>query len=262
MASSASTALPPSRWLPLWAILEMDLRQTLRGWLYRIGIIAALAVSLGVLLNRAAIHREAGYIQYASVHVGDFLNYSVIFGAALAAIYTAGAIAGERGSMADSVLSRGVGRWHYFMGKFTSRLVAVLGGFLAVGLLFMVACVFILKSDLEFYGCLVGLALVGAMLMLMVSATFALSATVSNTLLCLGVILLVLYGAMALLWLVPIGGFSMTGFLKRLPEIIRSPQNATMGLPMMPYLKFAGYTALCSLGIAFVGLLYFVRRDV
>ena len=117
MASSASIATPPSRWLPLWSILEMDLKQTVKGWLYRIALLAVLVVSIGVLLNRAAIHREAGVIQYASVHVGDFLQYTIIFGAALSALFTANAIAGERGNLIDSTLCRGVGRWHFFLGK-------------------------------------------------------------------------------------------------------------------------------------------------
>jgi hypothetical protein len=262
MTSSASTVQPPSRWLPFWSILEMDLKQTLRGWLYRIGLFAALAISIGVLLNRAAVHREVGVPQYASVHVGDFLHYSVIFGAALAAIFTASAIAGERGNVADSILCRGVGRWHYFLGKWTSRLVAVLGGYLAVGLLFMVACVFVLKSDVGFEGCLVGLILVGSVLTLMVSATITLSATVNNTMLCLGMMLLLLYGLMALVWLVPMGNFTLTRFLNTLPVIIRSPQPGSLALPMMPYLKFAGYVALSGFGIACLGMLHFMRKDV
>jgi hypothetical protein len=262
MASSVSTALPPSRWLPFWSILEMDLKQTLRGSLYRLGLLVALIVSLGVLLNRAAIHREAGVPQYASLHVGDFLQYTVIFGAALAVVLSAGAIAGERGSMADSVLCRGVGRWHYFLGKWSARLIAILGGYLAVGLLFMVACVFILKSDLDFYGCVTGLVLVGAVLTLIVSASIALSAIMNNTMLCLAVVLLLLYGFMALVWLVPMGTFTLNKFLSTLPVIIRSPAPGGFELPMMPYVKFAAYVVLSGCGIATIGLLFFMRKDV
>ena len=59
MASSVSIAMPPSRWLPLWSILEMDLKQTVKGWLYRLSLLVVLIISVGVLLNRAAVHREA-----------------------------------------------------------------------------------------------------------------------------------------------------------------------------------------------------------
>lgn len=266
MASSTSIVTPPSRWLPLWSILEMDLKQTVRGWLYRLSLLAVLIVSVGVLLNRAAVHREAGMVQYASVHVGDFLHYTVIFGAALSALFTANAIAGDRGNLIDSTLCRGVGRWHYFVGKWAARSVAVLGGFMAVGMVFMVASVFILKSDLDFDHCIVALILVGSVLWLMVSATMAVSASVNNTMLSLGLVLFTLYGLMALLWLVPMGNFTLTRFLNTLPMIIRSTDPQTTPgayvLPMMPYLKLAGYIALTGCGCASLGMLHFMRKDV
>ncbi len=266
MASSASTVLPPSRWLPLWSILEMDLKQTVKGWLYRLSLLVVLIISVGVLLNRAAVHREAGMIQYASVHVGDFLHYTVIFGAALSALFTANVIAGERGNLLDNTLCRGVGRWHFYVGKLAARSLAVLGGFLLVGLIFMVAAVFILKSDLDFDHCLVALLLVGSVLWLMVCATMAVSASVNNTMLSLGVVLFVLYGLMALMWLVPMGGFTLTSFLNKLPVIVRyvDPQSqpGTYLVPMMPIMKQAGYIALAGCGCAGLGMLHFIRKDV
>jgi len=266
MASSASTVMPPSRWLPLWSILEMDLKQTVKGWLYRLSLLAVLIVSVGVLLNRAAVHREAGIVQHASVHVGDFLQYTVIFGAALSALFTANVIAGERGNLIDNTLCRGVGRWHYYVGKLVARSVAVLGGFLGVGMVFMVATVFILKSDLDFDHCLVALTLVGSILWLMVSATMAVSSSVNNTMLALGIVLFLLYGLMAVLWLVPLGNFTLIRFLNTLPMIVRSTdanaQPGTYVLPMLPYLKLAGYIALAGVGCAALGMVHFMRKDV
>lgn len=266
MASSASIAMPPSRWLPLWSILEMDLKQTVKSWLYRLAVLAVLIVSVGVLLNRAAVHREAGLVQYASVHVGDFLHYTVIFGAAIAALFTANAIAGERGNLIDSTLCRGVGRWHFYLGKWAARSIAVLGGFLSVGLVFMVCSVFILKSDLDFDRCLTALILVCSVLWLMVSITMAISASVNNTMLSLGMVLFLLYGLMAVLWLVPIGNFTLRGFLVALPNMIRATDGSappgTYFLPMMPYLKLAGYIALSGCICALAGMVYFIRRDV
>lgn len=265
MASSASIAMPPSRWLPLWSILEMDLKQTVKGWLYRVAFVLVLIVSIGVLLNRASIHREAGLVQYASVHVGDFLHYTIIFGAALSALFTANAISGERGNLIDSTLCRGVGRWHFFVGKWIARSVAVLGGFLGVGLIFMVASVFVLKSDLDFDHCLVALVLVGSILWLMVSVTMAVSAMVNNTMLSLGLVLFALYGLMALFWLVPMGNFTLVRFLYTLPMLIRSVDvhspNSQL-LPMLPFLKMAGYIALTGCALAGVGMAYFMRKDV
>jgi ABC-2 type transport system permease protein len=274
MVSSASIGmqhkgivLPPSRWLPLWSILEMDLKQTVKSWLYRIALLVVVVVSVGVLLNRAAIHREAGVVQYASMHVGNFLQYTILFGAALSALFTANAIAGERGNLMDSTLCRGVGRWHYYLGKWMARSTAVLGGFLAVALVFMVASVFILKSDLDFDHCLVAILMVCAMLWLMVSVTMAISSMTNNTMLSLGVVLFVLYSLMAVLWLVPIGQFTLTRLLEYMTIIIRTDEanqqnGIRFAIPMMPYLKFAGYVALSGCAIAGVGMLHFMRKDV
>ncbi len=268
MASSASIAMPPSRWLPLWSILEMDLKQTVKSWLYRIAILTVIGVSIGVLLNRAAIHREAGRIPYASDHVGDFLQYTVLFGAAICALFTANAIAGERGNLIDSTLCRGVGRWHYFLGKWVARSVAVIGGFLTVGLVFMVAAVFILKSDLDFDHCLVAMVLVGSILFLMVSITMGISATVNNSMLSLGTALFILYAVLAVFWLVPLETFTLAKVFNTLPTLVRTEAaNSARGayykaLPMLPFLKLSGYIALTGCGLAGAGLLYFMRKDV
>jgi hypothetical protein len=242
----------------------MDLKQTLRSWLYRLTLLAAVLVSVGVLLNRAAVHRNAGHVQFASVHVGDFLQYSILLGAALCAIFAANTIAGERGTMTDSILCRGVGRWHFFLGKWASRLATIVGGFLLVAMLYMVACVFMLRSDLDFDRCLVALTLVAAVLGLMVSLTIAVSAALNNTLLCVGIMLFILYGLMAFLWLVPLGNFTLTAFLNAFPVIIRSAETggATFLPPTMPYLKFAGHLTLAACGAAVVGMIVFVRKDV
>jgi hypothetical protein len=244
----------------------MDLKQTVKGWLYRLSLLIVLIISVGVLLNRAAMHREAGVVQYASVHVGDFLHYTVIFGAALSALFTASAIAGERGNLIDNTLCRGVGRWHFYVGKWAARMIAVLGGFLLVGLIYMVASVFILKSDLDFDHCCVALLVVGSILWLMVSATMAVSATVNNTMLCLGLVLFILYGLMALLWLVPMGNFTLIKFLNTLPMLIRptdlNPQPGTYIIPMMPFVKMAGYIALAGCVCSGLGMFHFMRKDV
>ena len=45
---------------------------------------------------------------------------------------TAGSITSERGTLADSVLSRGISRYQYFHGKLHSRLLIVLGTYFAM----------------------------------------------------------------------------------------------------------------------------------
>lgn len=268
MASSASIAMPPSRWLPLWSILEMDFKQTVKSWLYRIAIFSVVIVSVGVLLNRASIHREVGRVQFASDHVGDFLQYTVIFGAAVAALFASSAIAGERGNLIDSTLCRGVGRWHYFLGKWIARSLAVVCGFFGVCSVFMLATVFILKSDLDFDHCLVAMLLVASILFMMVSIAMSISASVNNTMLCLGLVLFVLYGVMAVLWLVPFETFTLSKFLNTLPMLVRTDEaNSARGafykaIPLLPFMKLSGYIALTGCGLAGAGMLYFMRKDV
>ena len=66
------------RWLPYWAVLQTDMRQTMRSWVYRLWVIISLLAAIGYLLYRYGIYREAGIIQSASVHTSDLLRWIVI----------------------------------------------------------------------------------------------------------------------------------------------------------------------------------------
>ena len=62
----------------------------------------------------------------------------------LIVVLTAGAISADRGTVADSVLSRGISRYQYFLGKWHARLAAVLGTYLALGVTALVSSLFLL----------------------------------------------------------------------------------------------------------------------
>ena len=51
--------------------------------------------------------------------------------------------------MADSVLSRGISRYQYFLGKWHARLVTMLGTFFVLGLLMLTSALFLLHEDLS-----------------------------------------------------------------------------------------------------------------
>ena len=53
-----------------------------------------------------------------------------------------GSISSERGTLADSVLSRGISRYQYFLGKWHARLATVLGTFLVLGVVVLVGSFF------------------------------------------------------------------------------------------------------------------------
>src|SRR4051812_24891356 len=121
------------RWLPYWAVFQFDVRQTVRSWVYRVWLMASLLAVAGYLLYRYAPYHEAGIIQTASAYVSDLLRWTVLVSAALIVVLTAGCISSERGTMADSVLSRGISRYQYFLGKWHARLATVLVTYWAIG---------------------------------------------------------------------------------------------------------------------------------
>ena len=60
MDQPAAVAQPKFlRWLPYWAVLQTDLRQTVRGWVWRTWVLASLAAAVGYLLYRLGVYREA-----------------------------------------------------------------------------------------------------------------------------------------------------------------------------------------------------------
>src|SRR5262245_22744543 len=158
--------------------------------------------------------------------------------------------------LADSVLSRGISRHQYFLGKWHSRLVTVLGTFVLLGVSVLIASVFLLHEDLSPDGCAVALAVLAALLGLVVSCGVTVSATCNRTLLGLAFRWVWLYG----------GGLG----LSLMPATVPSPDRA---LNMLPFVlrgyydpqvlgSLIGYTALGSLVVATVGLAYFARRDI
>ena len=128
-APAAVKAIHIKRWLPYWAVYQADLSQTLRSWAYRASVLIALSAAVGYLLYRVGVYREAGIIQPASNLISELLRWSVLGGVALVIVVTGGSISSERGILADSVLSRGISRYQYFLGKLHARLTTVAGTF-------------------------------------------------------------------------------------------------------------------------------------
>src|SRR5437016_4236183 len=143
---------PVNRWLPYWAVLQADVRQTLRSWVYRFWVLISVLAAVGYLLYRVGVYREAGIIQPASTLISDLLRWTVLGSVTLIVVLTAGSISSERGTMADSVLSRGISRYQYFCGKWHARLVAVLGTFLVMGLTALAGSWLLLHDDLSLTG--------------------------------------------------------------------------------------------------------------
>src|SRR5215470_12947533 len=170
-----------NRWLPYWAVFQADVHQTLRSWVYRTWVLMSVLAAVGYLLYRVGVYREAGILQPASVLVSDLLKWTVVGSVTLIIVLTAGSISSERGTMADSVLSRGISRYQYFLGKWHARLVTVLGTFLAMGAAALVATFFLLHEDLSLTGSAAALLMVAALLAAVSSCGVAVSALANST---------------------------------------------------------------------------------
>src|SRR5437660_713151 len=103
----ASPVTRVNRWLPYWAVFQVDLKQTLQSWIYRTWVLVCVMAGVGYLLYRIGAYRESGIIQPASAMISDLLRWTILGSIALIVVLTSGSISGERGTMADSVLSRG-----------------------------------------------------------------------------------------------------------------------------------------------------------
>ncbi len=244
------------RWLPYWAVLQADVHQALRSWVYRVWVLVSLFATVGYLLYRYALVHEAGIIQPASLLISDLLRWTVYGSAALIVVLTAGSISSERGTMADSVLSRGISRYQYFLGKWHARLVTVLGTYLIMGLTALVSALFLLHEDLSLPGSLVALVTVMAILAAIITCGVTVSAIANSTVVGIAVLWVLLYGGGFALSLLPPRYPSPDRALQRLPHILQGHYDLTaLG-------QFVGWSALASCLTALVGMAYFARRDV
>ena len=257
MDLAVPTRLKRNRLLPYWAVLQADLKATFNSWLYRFWILLAVGVLGGYLLYRFGAMRVAGMLQSAPEAIGEMLHWVVYGTITLIIALTAGTISSEGGTMADSVLSRGISRYQYFIGKWHARLALVLGTYFATSIAAMLGGYFMLHSDsLTLHGGFVAILIVASMLLFVVTFAVSVSAMSSNTLVSIAVVWVTLYG----------GGFLLT----QLPGSIPSPDRALQSLPnvMKGFYDWnsLAQTMLISVGVstatAFIGMITFSRRDV
>jgi ABC-2 type transport system permease protein len=246
-----------NRFLPYWAVFQADFSNTFHSWIYRVWVLLSFGVATGYLLYRFGAKQVSGMIQSAPDAMGDLLHWVIYGSITIIIAVTAGAICSERGTMADSVLSRGISRYQYFLGKLHARLSLVLLTYFCQSLLALIGAYFMLHSEaLTVDGCLVAMMIVASMLIFVVTFGVSISAMSSNTLVSIAVVWMTIVG----------GGFLLT----QLPSTIPSPERALQNLPnVMKGLydwNALSRTMLISLGVSFgtacVGMFYFSRRDV
>lgn len=254
--TAPAKALRIKRWLPYWAVLQADMAQTLRSWVYRVSVLLTLLAAIGYLLYRIGIYREAGIIQPASGLISDLLRWSVLGGVALVIIVTGGSISGDRGILADSVLSRGISRYQYFLGKWHARVAVVLGTFLAMGVVAFAGSYLFLHEDMSLAGSLVALATVLAIFAVVATCGVAVSALSNSTAVGIAALWVIIYGV----------GFG----LSFLPAEYPTPDRALANLPhvlrglydLRATGRLLGYAGAASGLAALLGLARFSRCDV
>jgi ABC-type transport system involved in multi-copper enzyme maturation permease subunit len=244
------------RWLPYWAVFQADFRQTLQSWVYRFWVLLSVLAAVGYLLYRFGISHEAGIVQPASKLISDLLRWSVLGSVALIIALTGGSISSERGIMADSVLSRGISRYQYFLGKWHARLVAVVVTFLIMGLLALAGSFFLFNEDLNWGGSLMALLTLVAFLAVVATCGVTVSAISNSTVLGIAVLWLALYGVGFALSLLPAPIMTPVRVLDNLPNTLRGYYDIAV------FGKLIGWSMLSSMGMASIGLVYFSRRDV
>jgi hypothetical protein len=237
-------------------VLQADVGQTLRSWVYRAWVLLSVAAAVGYLLYRLGADREAGMVQPASRLISDLLRWTVFVSVTLIIMLTAGSISSERGNLADSVLSRGISRYQYFLGKWHARLLTVLGTFFLLAGLMLTGSFLLLHQDLTPHGSVAAVVTVAALLATVITWGVTISALSSSSVLGIAVLWVILYGSGFLLSLLPEPFPSPERALSRLPNILRGFYDVTaLGWVVGTCL------ALCA-AAALVGLFQFGRRDV
>jgi len=154
------------------------------------------------------------------------------------------------------VLSRGISRHQYFLGKWHSRLVTVLATFFAMSAAMLLASAFLLHEDLSVLGCLMALLTVSALLAAIISCGVAVSAICNTTLLGVAILWVLLYGGGFALSILPASYPSPDRLLRSLPFILRGYYDARALGELM------AWAAGLSVVVAVVGAAHFARRDI
>src|SRR5215207_7261024 len=86
-----------NKFLPYWAVLQTDLRQTFRSWVYRLWVLVTVLAAAGYLVYHVGVHREAGLYQSAASQCGDLFRIIVMGSLALIVVLAVSSIGSEKG---------------------------------------------------------------------------------------------------------------------------------------------------------------------
>jgi hypothetical protein len=244
------------RWLPYWAVLQTDVRQTVRGWVWRTWVLAWLAAAVGYLLYRLGVYREAGIVQHASLLVGDLLRWTMFGTGLLVVVLTVGGVSAERGTLADSVLSRGISRYQYFLAKLHSRLFTVIATATILTGGVLIASHFMVQEDLSWKGSLVALGALATILAVVVTCGVAVGALTTNPVFGISFLWVALWAGGFLLSFLPKSYPTPDRVLSKLPQILQGVYD------LEALRQMAGIGLGVAAVVALIGMIGFSRSDV
>jgi ABC-2 type transport system permease protein len=242
--------------LPYFAVFRTDLRQTFHGWLFRLWVIVAVVAAVGYGLYKFGIHREVGLVQSASEQTGVLLGTVGVLTLAFVSLIAVHAISGERGTVADSILSRGISRYQYFAAKWHARTVVLLLAFAVLSAGVLTAYHYLLEPDLSLAGCAVGIAVAVAVLAAVIAWGVTVGAMSNGTVIGVTLFWLVLFGGLFLLSFLPAPFPTGSGLLSALRTTLRGHYDPTKVAQVI------GLFLLIALAGGVTGLLGYSKKDV
>lgn len=242
--------------LPYFAVFRTDLRQTFHSWLFRLWVIVVVVAAVGYGLYKFGIHREVGLVQSASEQTGVLLGSVGLITLAFVSLVSVHAISGERGTVADSILSRGISRRQYFAAKWHARTVVLVMAFAVLAAGVLTAYHYLLEPDLSLAGCAVGIAVAMAVLAAVIAWGVTVGAMSKGTVIGITIFWLILFGSLFLLSFLPSPFPTGSGLLATLRTTLRGNYDPT---------KVAQAIGVCLLVAAVgggVGLVGYSKKDV
>jgi ABC-type transport system involved in multi-copper enzyme maturation permease subunit len=281
-------------------VFTTDLATLARSWVLRAWFVLTLLVALVTMLDhgdpQTTSQKPGGAVLAALLHPVDtttgeahtlreLLKFYIVIWVSFIIVLTGGTISSELGVVADSVLSRGISRWQYFLGKWTGRLTAVLGVYLLVivptALVLWISsgsgkpaaevvaqaefdseetgaepAPLVLQRALSLGGVAFAVAEVAALLALVVTCGIAFSASFGNTVISIGVGWVSVYGTGLILSILDVTYFSPARLLREMPDLVRGQYVAAD-----QWWLLSGWVAL-TLAVMTASGIVFARRDV
>ncbi|MER3417356.1 MAG: hypothetical protein C4297_14270 [Gemmataceae bacterium] len=242
--------------MPFWTVLRGDIRQTVRSWMYLLGMGTYAALGLGLVLHRAAMYRQAGLSQSAAALLGELLFMALVSGATWAVFLSAGAISGERQLLADAILCRGVSRYQYYAGKWMARVVLVSASFLFCGAAIAGIGLCLLHYDVRADGVGVALLWLASVFAAVVTLGVSVSALSESTLFSVVVVWLAVHGLGVLFTMLQLEECNPIRLCDRFSRAMRE------GMAFEELARSLACYAGATLLIGLVGAIGFARRDI